>query len=223
LRSPLSLVTGFSQAVLADIDNMDRESISKYLGFINDSTGRVFKIVDDLLDLTKIELGQVTLNVEAVDVISLLKTHADDYAHVASKKNLTLREVFSSDSLTCYCDAIKTGQVVSNFIDNAIKYSGPGSTIEIIGKQNNDMIWIGIKDEGPGIKPEEVQHLFKGFSHKNISSLPTAGEKSSGLGLAICKRIIEAHGGKIGAESTPDQGSTFWFSLPVKGIAPDRS
>ena len=214
LRSPLGLLNGFSLAMLDDIENIDQQSLKTYLGVINDSATRMLRLVDELLDVTKIELGEVPLDVKQVDLTELIKTHVNDYSYVARKKNIMLKEQILLNSLSCKCDPVKVGQVISNFIDNAIKYSPPGTTIETIGKQQDSEVWIGVRDEGPGIKPEEIQHLFKSFEHNKISSRPTAGEKSSGLGLAICKKIIEAHHGEIGVDSTPGQGSTFWFTLP---------
>lgn len=216
LRSPLGLLNGFSVAMLDDLDNIDKESLQKYLTVINDSATRMLKLVDELLDVTKIELGEVPLDLQTVNLADLLHTHTGDYTYVAGKKNITLKEDFSAEPLTCQCDPIKIGQVISNFIDNGIKYSPANTTIEIISKKENAHVWVGVKDEGPGIKPEEMQHLFKSFEHDKISSKPTAGEKSSGLGLAICKKIIEAHHGEIGVNAEPGQGSTFWFSLPLK-------
>jgi signal transduction histidine kinase len=99
-------------------------------------------------------------------------------------------------------------------IDNALKYSGPATTVQLTGQIRPGEIWIGVKDEGPGIEPAEIPFLFQSFGHKKINTVPTAGEKSTGLGLAICKRVIETHSGQIGVDSTPGQGSTFWFSLP---------
>jgi PAS domain S-box-containing protein len=215
LRSPLSLIAGFSKAMLDDIENIDRESIKKYLGVIDSNAGRMLKMVDELLDLTQIELGQVSLQLESVNLSELIRKQKEDYFYVAGKKNMTFRESISSKELMCRCDPIKISQVISNFIDNAIKYSNAGTHIELIAKKQAAEVWIGVRDEGPGIKPEELQHLFKSFGHNKISSKPTAGEKSSGLGLAICKKIIEAHRGQIGVESTPGRGSTFWFVLPV--------
>lgn len=215
LRSPLSLITGFSQAVLRDMDDIDRDSITKYLKVIDDSAARMLRIVDGLLDITSIQLGQVDLQLDTVDLNPLIKKFSSDYAYVASKKNIILTEMLPAATMMCRCDPAKIGQVISNFIDNAIKFSDSDSKIEIIGKIKNTEIWVGVKDEGPGVKTEEMQHLFKSFGHTKISNKPTAGEKSSGLGLAICKRIIDAHKGKIGIESQINQGSTFWFSLPV--------
>jgi PAS domain S-box-containing protein len=215
LRSPLSLIVGFSRAMLDDIENIDREGIKKYLGVIDGNAGRMLKMVDELLDLTNIELGQVSLHVELVNLAELVSKQKEDYVYVACKKNMTLKESISSKELVCRCDPVKISQVISNFVDNAIKYSNAGTTIELIAEKRAAEVWVGVRDEGPGIKSEELQHLFKSFGHNKISSKPTAGEKSSGLGLAICKKIIEAHRGRIGVESTPGRGSTFWFVLPV--------
>ncbi len=216
LRGPLALLTGFLQTMLDDIENLDQESIKAYLGTMSESATRMFQMVDELLDITKIELGDVSLQIEPVDLKELIRTYKNDYAYLARKKDIALIETFSSDVLVCECDPGKIGQVIANFIDNAIKYSTPGATVELVGKQQGDALWIGVKDEGAGIRSEELEHLFTDFGHTKISSKPTAGEKSTGLGLAICKKIIEAHQGQVGADSTPNQGSTFWFSLPAE-------
>jgi PAS domain S-box-containing protein len=215
LRGPLGLISGFSQAILDDIEHTDSDSIKKHLQVINNNADRMLKMLGELLDITKIELGAVSLQLEAIDLGVLLRQQKDNYLYVARKKEIILKEKLPSESLICNCDALKIGQVLSNFIDNAIKYSNPGTTIEIIGHKQDTQVWVGVRDEGPGIKAEEIKHLFKSFEHNKISSKPTAGEKSSGLGLAISKKIIEAHHGEIGVDSTPGQGSTFWFALPA--------
>ncbi len=216
LRSPLSLVVGFVNVMLADISKMGREDIEKYLGVVNKHTSHMLTILDELLDVTKIEFGEVSLNLEAVDLVDLLRTYKADYIYVAQKKEISFVETYLSKTLICCCDPIKIGEVISNFIDNAIKYSNPNTRVKIIARQLDDSVWVGIEDWGIGIKPKEMKHVFTGFSHKKISSKPTAGESSTGLGLIICKRIIEAHGGKIGVESNPKVGTTFWFSLPLE-------
>lgn len=215
LRSPLSLVTGFLHVLLGDIDNTDRGSLKRYLGIIDRQTSRMLQMIDEYLDVTKIEFGEVVLNPEPVNLVALVHGYKNDFSYMASKKNITLKEKYAASALECVCDPDKIGEVVANLIDNAIKYSNPGTSVELHVKRENDSAWVGIKDEGAGIKPGELQYLFRGFGHKHISTQPTGGEVSTGLGLAICKRIVEVHQGEIGVESTPGQGSLFWFTLPI--------
>lgn len=213
LRGPLALLKGFSEVLLEDVESIDPDSLSKYLTSINSTVVRMFTLLNELLDVTSIELGQISLTLEPVNVSQLLQAQTSDYTYIAHKKSISLREHIASEKLICSCDSAKISQVISNFIDNAIKYSQPETTIEIRGEQRGLHIWVGIKDQGPGIKPDEIQYLFKNFG--KTSSRPTGGEKSTGLGLAICKKIIEAHRGEIGVESNVGEGTTFWFSLPV--------
>ncbi|NJN94888.1 MAG: PAS domain S-box protein [Anaerolineales bacterium] len=213
LRGPLALLKGFSEVLLEDIQSIDPGSLSKYLTSINSTVVRMFTLLNELLDVTSIELGQISLNLESVNLSRLLRTQAGDYIYIANKKRITLNEQLPAEDLTCPCDWTKISQVISNFIDNAIKYSEPDTTIQLIGERRGANIWIGIKDHGPGIKPDEIPHLFKNFG--KTSSRPTGGEKSTGLGLAICKKIIEAHYGEIGVDSRPGEGATFWFTVPL--------
>lgn len=213
LRGPLALLKGFSEVLLEDIQSIDLDSLSKYLTSINSTVVRMFTLLNELLDVTSIELGQISLNLEPVNLSRLLRTQAGDYIYIANKKRITLDEQLPAEDLSCPCDWTKISQVVSNFIDNAIKYSEPDTTIQLIGERRGANVWIGIKDQGPGIKPDEIPHLFKNFG--KTSSRPTGGEKSTGLGLAICKKIIEAHYGEIGVDSRPGAGATFWFTLPL--------
>jgi signal transduction histidine kinase len=216
LRGPLALLKGFSEVLMEDVASIDPESLSKYLTSINATVVRMFTLLNDLLDVTSIELGQISLILEPVNLSQLLHTQISDYSYIAHKKEVSLNELFPKEGLNCSCDPAKISQVISNFIDNAIKYSEPGATIEIIGELRGSKVWVGVKDHGPGIKPNEIQHLFKNFG--KTSSRPTGGEKSTGLGLAICKKIIEAHQGEIGVESNLGDGATFWFSLPLASI-----
>ncbi len=212
LRGPLALLRGFSDVLLEDIENIDQKSMAKYLASTSTTVGRMFTMLNELLDITSIELGQISLNFEQVDLSNLLRTHVDDYAYIARKKSITLETRLPSPAILCQCDSVKIGQVISNFIDNAIKYSKPNTKVEIRAEQRASTVWVGVRDQGPGVKSEEIEHLFKNFG--KMSSRPTGGEKSTGLGLAICKKIIEAHHGEIGVETGPHRGATFWFSLP---------
>jgi signal transduction histidine kinase len=110
-------------------------------------------------------------------------------------------------------DPARLLQVIDNLISNAVKYSPPGSTIRVALLQDQRGWRINVKDEGPGLTPHDRQNLFKDFVR--LSAQPTGGEKSVGLGLAITRRVVEAHGGKIGVDSEPGQGANFWFMLPA--------
>ena len=215
LRGPLALLTGFSQAMQGDIQEIDQGSLTQYLDTMHRTATRMLKLVDDLLEVAEMELGHVLLEAQLVDLSALLQAQASDYQYLAHRKNIKLSLSVPEEPLISQCDPVKIGQVISNFIDNAIKYSAPETTIEMIGRQYLNEVWVGVKDQGPGVKSEEIQYLFKSFGRTKISSRPTGGEKTTGLGLVICKKIVEAHHGKIGVETVSGQGSTFWFSLPL--------
>jgi signal transduction histidine kinase len=105
-------------------------------------------------------------------------------------------------------------EVVDNLISNAIKYSPPGSEITVCSSVSGQRIKMAVSDQGPGLNDQQKERLFQMFT--TLGSVPTGGEKSTGLGLAIAKKIIDTHGGEIGVDSEPGQGCTFWFSLPVQ-------
>jgi hypothetical protein len=113
-------------------------------------------------------------------------------------------------------DPNRIDQVINNLITNAIKFSKSGSRIVLRAVLLKDVVAISVTDQGPGIPREEISKMFQYFGRTNV--LPSAGEKSTGLGLAIAKRMVEAHGGKIDVESQPGKGSTFTFTLPLKNI-----
>jgi signal transduction histidine kinase len=101
---------------------------------------------------------------------------------------------------------------MDNLLSNAVKYSPPGSVIRVRIRQANQMWRIEVQDQGPGVTHEDQQHIFQDFAR--LSAKPTGGEKSTGLGLAITRRVVVAHGGDIGVDSEQDNGATFWFTLP---------
>jgi PAS domain S-box-containing protein len=216
LRAPLTLISGLSDVLLNDQSNIDPESARQYLGVVNRTAVQMTEMINELLDVSLIELGKTSLNLADVELNELLKEQSRNYQYIARQKDISIKITLPATPLLCRCDPLKIGQVVSNFIDNAIKYSEAETTIELIGQNLPGEVWIGVKDEGPGIKHEEAQDFFHRLRHSKISTKPTAGEQSRGLGLVISKRIIETHGGQIGVDSAKGKGSIFWFSLPSR-------
>jgi signal transduction histidine kinase len=171
-------------------------------------------LLDDLLDVTQIEAGKLNLNLEPLDLGQFLAEMVQRQAMMAAVKGtrVILATVPAGDALA---DPVHLRQVVDNLISNAVKYSPPGSTVTVRVDRSNGSGWrVNVEDEGPGITQADRKNLFKDFAR--LSAQPTGGEESIGLGLAISRRVVEAHGGKIGVDSEPGQGANFWFTLPTK-------
>jgi signal transduction histidine kinase len=112
-------------------------------------------------------------------------------------------------------DPLRLRQVMDNLISNAVKFSPPGSVVRVRASRQDAAWRIEVQDQGPGITPKDRQRLFQDFAR--LSAAPTGGEKSVGLGLAITRRVVKAHGGQIGVDSEPGRGATFWFTAPTAG------
>lgn len=214
LRAPLSILTGLSSVLVDDAHSLNAVDQARYLNILNQTATDIGKMLDKLMDVTSFELGKVMLELEPVELTGLLRDQVRRYEPLANPKRIQLTVSSDLGELAYYCDRMRVGQVVANFLENAIKYSPADTTVKLMGHEQENFIWIGVRDQGPGIPVEEQQYLFQHLGHSKISSKPTGGEKSSGLGLVICKKIIEAHGGTIGIDSAAEKGATFWFTLP---------
>jgi signal transduction histidine kinase len=214
LRSPISLIQMTAELLIDPEAQLTPEQQTKFAQDILRNTRHMLTLLNDLLDVTQIESGNLILEKRAVDLTTVLEEAVTWHALVAARKDthLWLQPV---QPATVYADPLRLRQVIDNLISNAVKYSPPGSVVHV-SAQRFDRGWrIAVKDEGPGLTPADRQRLFQDFAR--LSARPTGGEKSVGLGLAIVRRIVDAHGGQVGADSQPGQGATFWFTLPDKG------
>ena len=172
----------------------------------------MLSLLNDLLDVTRIESGKLELRFETFSLHSFLTQLANRHAMMATPKGTKIvLEDFPDMKMSA--DPVRVRQVIDNLVSNAIKYSPPGSTVRIGAEKVPNGYRIKVSDEGPGITDEDRKNLFKDFA--KLSAKPTGGEKSVGLGLAISRRIVEAHGGTIGVDSNADKSSTFWFVIPA--------
>jgi signal transduction histidine kinase len=213
LRSPLGVVNMATSILLDSAMEMDAGEIRSLLSTILEQTGHMLNLIDSLLDVSLIESGKLELIPEAIPLGRFLIKSIENHAWLASSKSSVVRletELDGTEILTA--DPLRLRQVMDNLLSNAIKYSPAGSTIRVYAEPTPAGWRISVQDQGPGILPEERQRLFQAF--QRLSARPTGGERSTGLGLAITRRVVEAHGGQIGAESVPGRGATFWFTLP---------
>lgn len=219
LRNPISINLMYAEFLLehkaGSLDQDAREMIE----VIRDRAGFMLKMLDSLLDLTRIEAGRIETVLETVDYAGLIKKICHSNRMLTESKNITLREFLPEKSCEVRIDPHRMEQVISNLITNAAKFSSPGTQIEVRVSIDEDRLVTTVSDQGQGIPAEKIPKLFRLFESVGIK--PTAGEKSTGLGLAICKKVVEAHGGTIGVKSVVGKGSEFYFSLPLSlGLEP---
>jgi len=213
LRNPLGNIINFAEFLREEDDTFNDEQ-KEFLENIKSQSSFMLRLVNELLDISVIESGNVNLNFSETDIVLLVQQVVHLDKALAEKKDMKIELHTEPVGFSISIDEQKIRQVITNLLTNAIKFSHPGSLISIDLKINEGQIIVSVKDEGQGIHPEEMEKLFKPFHKTNTKS--TGGEKSTGLGLFISKQIVNAHGGKIWAESKLEEGSAFYFSLPLK-------
>lgn len=211
LRNPLGNIQTFSDFILHEgAGNLSPQHV-EFLQIIRNSSTFMLNMVNNLLDVSKIESGKLDLHLEATNMVELIKNNINLNKNISDKKNISLSFSFTEEPVQVNIDKTQIEQVLNNLITNAIKFSNSGTVIEIGLEKNDSGLVLSVKDQGQGIPPSEVEKLFSPFQKTSVKS--TAGEKSTGLGLAIVKKIVEAHHGKIWVESEVGKGSIFRFSL----------
>jgi CheY-like chemotaxis protein len=171
-------------------------------------------MVNDLLDLAKIESGKLELNPMLADIRAVAQQCCETLHVLADNKNITMNFVTKSNLPKISVDIPKISQVINNLVGNAIKFTEPGGTVTLrIDTENHKCLRVSVIDTGQGIEPEHLLGLFNKF--QQVRSRGTSGERGSGLGLSICKNLIDLHQGEIWAESRVGLGSTFAFTLPI--------
>lgn len=210
IRTPMNGILGFSD-LLKDAE-LSIEERMHYVSIIEKSGHRMLNIINDLIDISKIEAGQMTVSYEPVEICRLGKELFDFFTYEAQKKQLEL--IYIPDKETCFIetDGIKITQILSNLIKNAIKFTKSGTIEYGFIIEDNDIRFF-VKDTGIGIHPRLQEFIFDRFRQANLSAYKS--EDGIGLGLSICKAFIEMLGGKIWVESVVDVGSTFIFTLPA--------
>jgi signal transduction histidine kinase/ActR/RegA family two-component response regulator len=218
LRTPLNSIIGFSRVILKGIDGPITELQQQDLAAIYNSGQHLLNLINDILDLSKIEAGKMELNFEEnVNIADLISSVMSTVSGLVKDKPIKLYRELASDLPGVRADPLKVRQVLLNLLANAAKFTEQGSiTINARlqpGVDHQLEILISVTDTGTGISPEDRNKLFQPFSQVDASATRKTG--GSGLGLSISRHLVEMHGGRIGVESEAGKGSTFYFALPV--------
>ena len=212
LRTPLTSVRAFSE-ILHDNADMGQEERKKFLDIMVKETERLTRLINEVLDLAKIESGRADWHMEIIDLTEILKEAVAATSQLFHEKSVAIVELLPSFPIKVFADRDRIIQVVINLLSNAAKFSPQDEgrvTVRLYFKERE--IRVEVADNGPGIHPDEQQKIFEKF--KQITDLRNGKPKGTGLGLAICRRIIEYHNGYIWVESIPGEGAKFVFSLP---------
>lgn len=214
LRSPLGVIQNYSDFLEADAGPQLSDEHRAFISIIQRTSRFMLGLVDDLLDVTTIEAGRLTLDRQPSDLGRLLADNVTLNRTLAARKNITIELATTVESLPMVTlDARRIEQVLNNLIGNAMKFAPPGSRVTVSAEATADAVMIRVTDQGPGIPAADLPNLFKPFA--KATARGTAGEKSTGLGLAIVGKVVAAHGGRIWVESELGKGATFFVSLPI--------
>lgn len=211
LRTPISMMQGYSEAIVDDIAQTDEEK-KEMAKVIYDESLRMGRLVNELLDLARMEAGHILLSVELIEIEPYLNRIIRKFHGLAKEKEVELSVRLQTEEPFFRFDPDRIEQVLTNLIDNAIRHVPDSASIEISGRMDERGLYMEVSDQGPGIPEEDLPFLFERFYKADKSR--TRGRSGTGLGLAIAKNIIDAHRGNIAVKSKLGQGTTFSFFIP---------
>ena len=213
LRTPMTSIKGYVDNILDGLTGALTERQSYYLNRVKSNVERLTRMINELLDLSRIEAGKVDLNLGNVRMREFVSEVVEGFQGMAQQKGLTLRTHQPDELPVIRCDHDKLHQVLTNLIQNAIKFTPTGGEVRVESQVRDDgCLQIGVIDTGCGIPPHELDKVFEQFYRGESGS---TDDPRWGLGLAIAKSLVKLHGGQIWAESTPGQGSRFYFTVPI--------
>jgi signal transduction histidine kinase len=218
LRTPLTSIKAFTELIIMK-PRMTGEKRNRLLSIINNETDRLARLINDILDLTKIEAGKLSWHVTRVSLSEIIRNSVTSMQSLADNKSLTLITNVPDSLPKLYGDRDRLIQVITNILSNAVKFTHDGGTISISASAEDTpryQILVKVSDTGVGIPARDFDVIFEKF--RRSGDVLTTHAEGTGLGLAITKQIVEYHGGRIWAESTPGKGSSFSFTLPLDKV-----
>jgi signal transduction histidine kinase len=215
LRTPLNAIIGFSEVLK---EQMFGELNERQLAYVNDvlEAGRhLLSLINDVLDLAKIEAGKLELELTQVEIPRLLESAVSINSERANRGSIKLALTTEREDITVTADERRVRQVVFNLLSNALKFTPANGQVDLFARLHNSQVEIAVTDTGPGIPPEELETIFEEYEQTETGKQA----EGTGLGLPLSRKLVELHGGRLWAESRPGHGSTFRFTLPVQHTA----
>ena len=215
LRTPLNAIIGFSQVLREGMFGEINEKQEEYLEDILTSGNHLLSLINDILDLSKVEAGQVELQIAPFSLHDALERGVVMVRERALEDGVQVAFASSDGADVVTGDERRISQVIVNLLSNAVKFSPAGGAVDVHASQLNGEVHVSVRDTGPGIAPEDHDRIFEAFQQTDAGIQQREG---TGLGLALSKRLVELHGGRIWVESEPGKGSTFVFTLPSRTV-----
>jgi len=212
IRTPLTSVKGAVELLTDDRYFTNTEQQAKLLSIAHANAERLLVLINDILDFSKLESASLPMNMEVESIEPVVRQAVQNLRTLISERHIVLDCCFEPGLPDLLMDANRVAQVVTNLLSNAIKFSPPEGRIEVRAEIQGPMVRVSVRDGGEGIAPDDIPKLFRKFSQ--LDTGPTRRVGGTGLGLVICKGIVEQHGGSIGVESTQGEGSCFYFLMP---------
>jgi hypothetical protein len=219
LRTPLTTIRGYAEFLEDEVGGPLTADQRGYVEAIYESTLRLQRLVDDLLDFSRLEVGEFKLRLERADLAARLRATTDALMPRARAAGMAIALELPDDRPRIVeMDPQRIAQVVTNLVDNAIKFGGPDTTIRVVLTDLAAAVCVAVADQGPGIAEDDQERIFDRFVQ--LDGGDDRANSGAGLGLAIARGIVEAHRGQIGVDSVPGEGSRFYFTLPVAPAEP---
>ncbi len=219
LKSPVNAILSYLNLMEDQIDEMDGPGIRRYLGRMRDAADRLLRLISDVMDLEKIEAGVYSWQPEHLDLVQVAKTLAALHETSAAERDIRIHVLASQTPIEIQADPQAVERILSNLLSNAIKYSPPHGTVRLsLSATIRNLARLTVEDEGPGIPPRDMERIFERFYQATAPQTPVASGPSSGLGLAIVRKLTELNMGRVWAEQASSGGARFVVELPTGNI-----
>ena len=215
LRAPLTVILAYAEIFEQGLSGTLTDKQMRHLKRMQEAGERMRMLIGDIMDLSKLEAGKLALSLQPTDLGALARDVVERFAAAAEHQRIGLEVDADAGAHVVPADPLRVDQVVMNLVTNALKFTPGGGRVVVEVRDDGDHVEVAVSDSGPGIGADELPLLFEKFSQTQTGK--AAGRAGSGLGLLICRQLVEAHGGRIVVQSEPGHGSRFAFRLPRQG------